>query len=114
MGDELRFSGRFELSNLDMSPSTLGVSQIENLIRSHLTIDAHLTVKDRRAGLRPTTPDGVPIVGTTHHWRNVTYATGQAMLGLSLGSATGCVTAQLVFGEAPDVDVSRCSPLRFQ
>lgn len=114
MGDELRFTGRFELSNLDMSPSMSRLSQIETLVRSHLTIDAQLTVKDRWAGLRPTTPDGVPIIGTTHHWRNVTYATGHAMLGLSLGPATGRVTAQLVCGKAPDVDVSRCSPVRFQ
>lgn len=113
MEDRIRFSGWFELGRYDRTPSLQRLRQIEATVRSALSIDAELKVLERWAGLRPTTPDGLPIVGPAPSWDNVTYATGHAMLGLSLGPATGRIVSQLVCGEPPDLDLALCSPARF-
>lgn len=114
MEDRIRFSGWFELGQYDRTPSLQRLRQIEATVRSALSIDAELKVLERWAGLRPTTPDGLPIIGPAPSWDNVTYATGHAMLGLSLGPATGRIVSQLVCGEAPELDLPLCSPARFR
>lgn len=114
MQDRIRFSGWFELGHDDRTPSLHRLSQIEATVRSALSIDAELKVMERWAGLRPTTPDGLPIIGPAPSWDNVTYATGHAMLGLSLGPATARIVSQSVCGETPDLDLALCSPARFR
>ncbi|MDV6271046.1 FAD-dependent oxidoreductase [Rhodococcus globerulus] len=49
-------------------------------------------------GLRPMTPDGMPIIGPLPRHPNVTVATGHAMLGITLGPVTGELVARSVLG----------------
>jgi glycine/D-amino acid oxidase-like deaminating enzyme len=49
-------------------------------------------------GLRPCTPDGLPIVGPVPGMPNATLATGHGMWGLQLASVTGRLVAALVEG----------------
>ncbi|MGC0362309.1 D-amino-acid dehydrogenase [Rhodococcus sp. 27YEA15] len=49
-------------------------------------------------GLRPMTPDGMPIIGALPAHPTVTVATGHAMLGITLGPVTGDLVAGSVFG----------------
>lgn len=49
-------------------------------------------------GLRPMTPDGVPIIGPLSRHPNVLVATGHAMLGISLAPVTGRLIAELAIG----------------
>ncbi|MDP1602737.1 MAG: FAD-binding oxidoreductase, partial [Legionella sp.] len=64
-----------------------------------------LDIKETWAGLRPVTPDGMPIIGRAPHHSNLTVATGHAMLGLSLGPGTGQVVAELVNGHETAFDL---------
>jgi D-amino-acid dehydrogenase len=114
MGDELRLSGRLELGRFDRTPIPRRIEQIERLARSRLLLDERLTVRDTWSGLRPMTPDGVPIISRSSRWENATIATGHAMIGLSLGPGSGRLAAQLVAGEPTDVDTRRFSVARFQ
>jgi D-amino-acid dehydrogenase len=64
-------------------------------------------------GLRPMTPDGIPVLGFLPGFRNLAVATGHAMLGVTLGPATGDAMAEAVLsGRAPDV-LEPFSPARF-
>ena len=63
MGDLLRFTGRLELSPLDTSVSQKQIEGIERAVREYIQVDEKLEVTETWAGLRPTTPDGVPIIG---------------------------------------------------
>jgi len=65
------------------------------------------------SGLRPCSPDGLPYLGRTQRWQNLTVATGHAMMGLSLAPATGRIVAQLVNGEPPPFDLRLLSPDRY-
>jgi D-amino-acid dehydrogenase len=111
--DELRMSGWFELGTWSLTPEPRRIERIEALARSRLDFDATLTNPRSWAGLRPMTPDGVPIIGPSRRWSNVTIATGHAMTGLSMGLGTGRLVAQLVDGEPTDIDVARFAPERF-
>jgi D-amino-acid dehydrogenase len=111
MGDVLRFTGRLEVGNYSMEPNPVWIQRIENSAREYLHLDEKLEVKETWAGLRPTTPDGVPIIGRFPTHSNLILATGHAMLGLSLGPGTGQVVAGLVNGEKTAFDLS---PLRLE
>jgi len=111
MGDVLRFTGRLEVGNYSMEPNPVWLQRIENSAREYLRLDEKLDVKETWAGLRPTTPDGMPIIGRSLNHSNLILATGHAMLGLSLGPGTGQVVAELLNGQQPAFSLS---PMRLE
>lgn len=50
-------------------------------------------------GLRPMTPDGLPIIGPSRKRKDVLIATGHAMLGVSLAPPTGKLIAEIATGD---------------
>lgn len=113
MGDRLRMSGWLEFGRLDTRPSIRRLALIEVGVRSRIRLDPQLTVLERWAGLRPITPDGIPIIGWSRRWKNVAYAVGHGKLGLSLGPITGRLVAQILCGLPTDLDLEPLSPGRF-
>jgi D-amino-acid dehydrogenase len=65
-------------------------------------------------GLRPCTPDGLPIVGRPAGLENLVLATGHAMMGLTLAPVTGRLVAELLSGERLSHDLGPVSPDRFR
>jgi D-amino-acid dehydrogenase len=63
-------------------------------------------------GLRPLTPDGAPIIGKTP-FRNLTLNTGHGTLGWTLAAGSGRVTADLVCGQTPGVEIGGLTAARF-
>ncbi|HZI32604.1 MAG TPA: FAD-dependent oxidoreductase, partial [Candidatus Binatia bacterium] len=63
---------------------------------------------------RPCSPDGLPYVGRTAKWANLSLATGHAMMGMSLGPVTGKLMAEILAGEKPAPDLALLSPDRYQ
>lgn len=113
MGDRMRMSGWLELGRLDTKPSLKRLAHVEANVRARVNLDPDLTVLERWAGLRPVTPDSIPIIGPGRRWSNVMYATGHGKLGLSLGPVTGRLVAQMMCGVSTDLDVGPLSPARF-
>ncbi|MEO0372503.1 MAG: FAD-binding oxidoreductase, partial [Pseudomonadota bacterium] len=68
---------------------------------------------ERRMGRRPFTPDTRPIIGRTHAYKNVTFATGHGQLGVTLGATTGRLVADILAGRPSNTDISCFSPDRF-
>ena len=64
------------------------------------------------AGLRPGTPDDLPILGATEI-PGYFVATGHFRDGILLAPITAHVMAQVIAGEKPDYDLSAFSPRRF-
>jgi glycine oxidase len=64
------------------------------------------------AGLRPGTPDGLPILGQSEK-KNCWHATGHYRDGILLGPATARAMAQAMMGEVPDVGLDAYKPSRF-
>jgi glycine oxidase len=64
------------------------------------------------AGLRPATPDGLPLLGALPSRPNHYIATGHYRDGILLAPATARVMAQLLSGENPSADLTPFSPSR--
>jgi D-amino-acid dehydrogenase len=64
-------------------------------------------------GLRPLTPDDLPIIGRPQGTQGLILATGHGMSGISQGPMTGELIAQMVTGETPSLDMAPFSPDRF-
>lgn len=55
-------------------------------------------------GWRPMTWDGLPYIDRTPRFKNVWVAAGHNMLGLSMGTATGKLIAELLTNQKPHID----------
>jgi thiazole synthase/glycine oxidase len=64
------------------------------------------------SGLRPATPDGLPILGPSAI-RGVYYATGHYRNGILLAPITARIIADLIEGRKPDLAVEAYAPSRF-
>jgi len=74
---------------------------------------APATLREVRIGLRPASPDHLPILGAAPGLANVYLATGHGPSGLQLGAYSGTVVADLARGEAVDIDLSPFALERF-
>ncbi len=64
------------------------------------------------AGLRPSTPDGLPLIGAAPEGPGVWFASGHLRNGWLLGPATAEAITQLVLGHVPALDLSAFDPAR--
>jgi len=65
-----------------------------------------------KTGMRPVTPDGLPYIGRSSKIKNLTFATGHAMMGWSLGPATGKLVAEIIGEHKTSMDISAFNPDR--
>lgn len=108
-GPVLRFAGTLELAGLDFSINRRRVDAILRAARGYLAGVEDMQTVEIWRGLRPCTPDGLPIIGRPRSLENVIVAAGHGTLGMSLGPITGKLVAQLACGQPPELDVG---PLR--
>ena len=64
-------------------------------------------------GIRPTTPDTLPVIGPASRSPNIFYAFGHGHLGLTLGTSTAQLISDLICKQRPSVDIEALSPKRF-
>lgn len=112
-GDLLRFGGTLELAGLDLSINRRRLDAITRGAREALTLPPELALVEIWRGLRPCSPDGLPLIGRTRRWDNLVVATGHSTTGLSLGPITGKLVAQVLTGETPAFDLAPVDPDRF-
>lgn len=62
--------------------------------------------------MRPLTPDRLPYIGRSKTLHNVIYATGHAMMGWSLGPATGKLVAEIIDNKKPSMKMEAFDPER--
>jgi glycine oxidase len=71
------------------------------------------TFIEARVGLRPATPDGLPIVGRSSVVPALTYATGHFRNGILLAPLTAALVADLIADGTHDPALDTLSPKRF-
>jgi D-amino-acid dehydrogenase len=64
-------------------------------------------------GSRPSTPDGLPIVGRAPRHPRLIFAFGHGHIGLSTGPITGRVVADIADGMVPPIPIAPFAPGRF-
>ncbi len=115
MDGALRFGGTMEIAGLDES---IDIRRVQGIIKAAAQYYPEFQVDDFAdiqpwAGLRPCSPDGLPYLGRTARYENLSIATGHAMMGLSLAPVTGKLMAQMLSEENPAIDLTLLSPDRF-
>jgi D-amino-acid dehydrogenase len=111
--DALRVAGTLELAGMDFSINMRRVEAIRRATQQYFPALAEARLIETWGGLRPCTPDGLPIISRSSSFHNLIVAAGHAMLGMSLGPITGKLVSQLVCDEKTDVDVSPLGMSRF-
>jgi D-amino-acid dehydrogenase len=71
------------------------------------------TLLEVRIGLRPYSPDHLPILGKAPGVQNVSLCTGHGASGLLLGPYSGAAVADQVLGKPVSVDLAPFAPERF-
>ncbi|GAA5129734.1 FAD-dependent oxidoreductase [Luteolibacter yonseiensis] len=115
MGSGLRFGGTMEVGGLDLSVNPSRVRGIVKSVNAYFPKFSELDFAGIKpwAGLRPVSPDGVPYLGKSGRFPNLTIASGHAMMGLSLGPVSGRVVADLLAGDPPFRPIDGMSADRF-
>ena len=89
------------------------VAGIQRAAREYLCHTEDSKIGEIWAGLRPCTPDGLPIIARSQSFENLILATGHGMLGVSLGPITGKLVSQIALEKAPDINISGLSAERY-
>ncbi|PIS10834.1 MAG: amino acid dehydrogenase, partial [Bdellovibrio sp. CG10_big_fil_rev_8_21_14_0_10_47_8] len=111
--DSLRIAGTLELVDQDFSVTHSRVQSIIKGAREFLPVPEDLQIQELWRGLRPCTPDGVPLIGFSRKLSNLMLACGHQMLGLQSGLGTGVLVADLMTKGSSPWDRAVYSPDRF-
>ena len=100
----LRIAGTLELVRNDFSINAHRVDIIIKGARGMLNIPETPASSEVWRGLRPCTPDGMPMIGRARGRGDVWLATGHQMVGLKAAPGSAILLAQLMTGETPTQD----------
>ncbi len=109
-----RFAGTMEIAGINHRINKTRVEALAEAVPKYFK-NVLITKQEKaeaQCGLRPVTPDGLPYIGKTSKWKNLTLATGHAMMGWSLGPATGLLVSEIIDAKKPALDMSIYNPDR--
>ncbi|MFO0292085.1 MAG: D-amino acid dehydrogenase [Rhodospirillales bacterium] len=105
LGDRLRLTATAEFAGYDTSHAPSDFAHMLKVARGLFPNAADFDRPSYWAGLRPMTPKGTPILGQARH-RNLWFNTGLGQLGWTMSHGTARITADLIAGRAPPIDIS--------
>jgi len=109
----LRVGGTMELSGINDRLDRGRIESIRRVVSPVIPDAFEGSEVVEWVGMRPLTPDGLPVIGAIPGVRNAFVATGHQMLGVTLAPSTGHALAGLMLEGRSDVDLSPFSPDRF-
>jgi len=113
MGGFLRLAGTLELSGRNHRMVGPRLRNLNESAAGYLEGMEGAESRDDWVGLRPVTPDGMPVVGRAPGLEGLYVANGHAMLGLTLGPVTGKLLSDLILGRELSRDITPLRPDRF-
>jgi D-amino-acid dehydrogenase len=115
MDGSLRVGGTMEIAGLNETITARRVQGIVKAVPRYFPDFAPADFADIQPwrGLRPCSPDGLPYIGRSRRYSNLSIATGHGMMGLSLGPITGQLIAEIVGGQKPAIGIELLDPNRY-
>lgn len=112
----LRLSGQVELASVDTPPNWSRVDiLIDHARHAYPTLaEMQALAVDKWMGHRPSTPDGLPVIGRSARSPDIFYAFGHGHVGFASGPATGRIVAEHLAGLPSPSDIAPYSPRRFR
>lgn len=108
MQEFTRFSGTMEIAGINHNIRQKRVDAIAHAASQYYPgLKLSQATKEKvKCGLRPLSPDGLPFIGRHSNCSNLTIATGHAMMGWSLGPATGKLVAEVISNQKTSLDLT--------
>ena len=109
-----RFAGTMEFSGINDTIRKERVEAIARAAKSYYP-EIEISMEDKanaKSGLRPVSPDGLPYIGRSKAYGNLIYATGHAMMGWSLGPATGKLVSEIIDNKKTTMHIAPFNPDR--
>ncbi|MEM7038324.1 MAG: FAD-dependent oxidoreductase [Bacteroidota bacterium] len=115
LADTLRFAGTMEIVDPEAPLNPRRVIGIQKSIPRYFPAWSAVKWQNQTAwnGLRPCSPDGLPYIGRCKNLKNLYFATGHAMLGISLAPVTGQMIASLIDGKPSALQHDLLHPERY-
>jgi D-amino-acid dehydrogenase len=112
LGNRIRAAGTAEFAgyDLDITPSSRAI--MGHVLQALFPAGGDLGKAEYWTGLRPSTPDGPPVLGSTGY-RNLFLNTGHGTLGWTMACGSGRVVTDILGGRAPEIDISGLTLDRF-
>jgi len=109
-----RFAGTMEIAGINHDINKVRIEAIADATaRYYPNIKLTKEEKENAAcGLRPVSPDGLPYIGKSNKCNNLTIATGHAMMGWSMATATGMLVSEIISEQKPSLSLLTFSPDR--
>lgn len=109
-----RIAGTMEIAGINHKINKVRVDAISNALSQYYpNLKITQEEKDQAAcGLRPVSPDGLPYIGKSNKCKNLTIATGHAMMGWSMGTATGLLVSEIITNKKTILDINPFHPDR--
>jgi D-amino-acid dehydrogenase len=105
LGDRIRVGGTAELSGYNNALNPARRETLEHVVTDLFPDGGDVSQASFWCGLRPMTPDGTPVVGSTP-LNNLLLATGHGTLGWTMAAGTARLVADLVSGRTPEIDMA--------
>jgi len=105
--------GTMENVGFDATTTDEGLAKVRSASEEIAPALSVTRVQTSWAGLRPVTPDLLPLIGPDPHHPAIIYACGHSRNGILLAPLTGEVVAAIAAGEPPEHDLSQFRPDRF-
>jgi D-amino-acid dehydrogenase len=112
LGNKMRVAGTAELAGWNTALDPRRVEPLVRNARSLFPKASSYTQVNAWCGLRPTTPDSVPILGGTRY-SNLFLNTGHGTLGWTMACGSGRIVADLIAGRTPEIDMEGLGLARF-
>ena len=109
----LRFAGTMELSGINTILDRRRLIAMGRAADTYLPGWSRGEAQDEWVGMRPVTPDGLPIIGRVPGYDNLYIATGHAILGVTLAPATALAIAECVCSGTTRSGLKPFDPGRF-
>ncbi|MFE3054622.1 NAD(P)/FAD-dependent oxidoreductase [Nocardia sp. NPDC059239] len=113
LGDRLRIGGQLELTGMSTEVSERRVRAMLRTVREFLPALEETPTLQTWSGLRPCTPDSLPLIGPAGDLRNLLIAAGHGHIGMGLAPAGGELISQMLAGDPPLTDPIPLRPIRF-
>jgi D-amino-acid dehydrogenase len=114
LGDRLRLAGTLEFAGFDQRLRAHRLELLRRGAAPYLRSLPDGPVLSRWCGLRPCTPDGLPVIGWVPDVSGLLVATGHAKMGLTLAPGSARLAAGLIAGREVAFDAAPLSPARFR
>jgi D-amino-acid dehydrogenase len=109
-----RFAGTMEIAGINSNVNTKRVDAIAKGVHQYYP-DIIISEQEKAQvafGNRPVTPDGLAYIGKSKKCSNVTFASGHAMMGWSMATATGKLVSEVITEQQLSLNIDAFNPDR--